>query len=56
MPDSSKTIDDLAMLRLKDVDLSSLSDEELVAKYMETRKQMEKARKAWKKKQPVRVV
>ena len=56
MLNPTTAIDNLVMLRLKDTDLSSLSDEELIAKYHQTAKQMRKAYTEWRKKQPVRVV
>jgi hypothetical protein len=46
----------LTVLRMKDVDLSKLSDEELVAKFFETEKQMEKAHAQWNSKQKIKVV
>jgi hypothetical protein len=46
----------LTMLRLKDTDLSKLSNEELVAKFFETGEQMEKAHAQWHHKQKVKVL
>ena len=49
-------IDNLVMLRLKDTDLSGLSDEELVTKYHQAEQQMKKAYTEWHKKRPVKVL
>lgn len=52
----SDLIQRLTMLRMNDMNLSELSDEEFVAKFFEIGKQMEKAYKQWHDKQPVKVV
>jgi hypothetical protein len=56
MSNPATFIDNLVMLRLKDINISSYSDEQLVATYWETRDQMEKAYESWHKRQPTKVV